>query len=85
MKQFEYTIKDKFGIHARPAGLLVKKVADFQSTVTVSKDSKEADAKKIFALMGLGARFGDTIVISVEGIDEDSAVTDIEEFLKVTW
>ena len=56
MKTFLYEITDEIGIHARPAGLLVKLAGGFQSTITVDKDGKTADAKRIMALMGLGPR-----------------------------
>ncbi len=82
MKEFSYIIKDEMGIHARPAGLLVKKASAFQSNITVMKDSKKADAKKIFAIMSLGAKLGDTITIEVSGEDEDEALTVLEGFIK---
>ena len=46
MKQFEYTIKDEQGIHARPAGALVKEAGTFSSKITISKDGKEVDAEE---------------------------------------
>ena len=49
MKEFEYTITDELGIHARPAGLLVKKAAEFASTVSVDNGTKKADAKRLMA------------------------------------
>lgn len=54
MKSFDYTIKDEIGIHARPAGLLVKCAAEFSSAVTISKGEKNADAKKTFCGYGIG-------------------------------
>lgn len=82
MKEFSYAIKDEMGIHARPAGLLVKKASTFQSNITILKDSKKADAKKIFAIMSLGAKQGETIKIEISGDDEDEAYAAIEEFVK---
>ena len=46
MKEFKYVITDKGGIHARPAGALVKEAAAFPCKVTIEKDGKEADAKR---------------------------------------
>lgn len=40
MKSFEYTIKDELGIHARPAGMLVKEAKNFASECTITKDGK---------------------------------------------
>ena len=82
MKEFNYTITDELGIHARPAGLLVKKAAEFQAAVRARKGDKEVDAKRILNLMGLAAKKGDTITFIIEGLDEDSAVQELEEFLK---
>ena len=47
MKKFEYVIKDEVGIHARPAGLLVKEAKKYQSKVSITKDGKSAEATKI--------------------------------------
>lgn len=82
MKEFNYIIKDELGIHARPAGLLVKKASAFQSNITIRKDSKTADAKKIFAIMSLGAKQGDAITIEINGEDEEEALTTLEDFIK---
>ena len=56
MKKFEYVIKDEVGIHARPAGLLVKEAKKYQSKVSITKDGKSAEATKLMALMGLGVK-----------------------------
>lgn len=82
MKEFNYTITDPQGIHARPAGMLVKEAAKFQSAITIEKDGKTGDAKRIFAVMGLAAKCGNTITVTVDGSDEDEAAKAIEEFLK---
>ena len=46
MKSFSYTVKDELGIHARPAGMLVKEVKNFKSKVTLEKDGKVIDATR---------------------------------------
>ncbi len=81
MKQFAYTITDPIGIHARPAGLLVKEARRFQSAITIEKDGKSAGATKLMALMGLGVRGGDTVTVTVEGADEADAAGAIRAFL----
>jgi len=80
MKEFQYTIKDACGIHARPAGLLVKTVKGFASTATLEKGGKTCDLRKLMALMGMGIKCGDTISVSVEGPDEDTAAPALEKF-----
>ena len=82
MKSINYTITDELGIHARPAGLLVKLAGGFQSDITIVKDGKEANAKRIMALMGLRATKGSEITVKIEGPDEDDAATAVENFLK---
>lgn len=82
MKEFTYKIKDELGIHARPAGLLVKAATGFLSDIKVIKEDKEADAKKIFAVMGMGVKKDDTVRVQVAGEDEEQAVAAIEGFFK---
>ena len=82
MKSFEYTITDPVGIHARPAGVLVKKIKEFTSTVNVIKGEKSVNALKLMALMGMGIKQGDTVKVTVEGADEETAAAAIEEFFK---
>ena len=65
--QFSYTITDPGGIHARPAGLLVRKAQEFPDEITLSKGEKTANLKKLLAVMGLGIRQGDTVTVTVEG------------------
>ena len=81
MKQFEFVVKSPQGLHARPAGLLVKSAAGFAAAITLEKDGKEADGKKIFGVMGLGARQGDTLVIKADGSDEGDAIAFLEQFM----
>lgn len=82
MQEFSYTITDEQGIHARPAGLLVKEASKYESAITISHNGKTGDAKKIFSVMGLGIKFGDQITVSAEGTDEDQAAPAINSFLK---
>ncbi|MBP1562150.1 MAG: HPr family phosphocarrier protein [Oscillospiraceae bacterium] len=80
MKSFTYTIKDEVGIHARPAGLLVKKAKEFESVITVDRNGKTASATKLMALMGLGVKCGETVTVTVEGSDEEKAAAEMEKF-----
>lgn len=79
MKEFIYTVTDPQGIHARPAGELAK---EFTSSVTISKDGKSGDCKKIFAIMGLGIKGGMEVVLKFDGEDEDAAYEKISAFMK---
>lgn len=82
MKSFTYTITDPAGMHARPAGLFTKEAAKFTSTITLEKDGKSADAKRIFGVMGLGIKQGQQVIVNVEGEDEDKAAATLEAFMK---
>ncbi len=83
MKEFKYTITDETGIHARPAGLLVKEASRFLSNIEIETDKgKIADAKRLFALMSLGAAHGDTITVRINGSDEAQAESALHSFLR---
>ena len=83
MKSFEYTITDPVGIHARPAGILVKEIKNYAGcTVTVTKGEKSVNALKLMALMGMGIKQGDTVTVSVEGDNDEEVAAKIEEFFK---
>ena len=82
MKTFSYTIKDAVGIHARPAGQLVKLAKGFAgTTVTIEKGDKSVNATQLMKLMGMGIKCGDTIEFKIEGGDEDAAAKALEEFM----
>lgn len=82
MKSFEYTVKDELGIHARPAGLLVKEAKKFESECTITKDGKTKKLTQLMMLMSLGVKQGDTVTVSVDGADEDAAVAALKEFFE---
>ena len=65
MKQFEYTINDPLGIHARPAGMLVKEAKAFADTVvTITKNGTTAKAGQLMKLMSLGVKQGDVVTVA---------------------
>ena len=82
MKHFDYTIRDPLGIHARPAGLLVKTVKDLDSKVTLQKGEKSTSADRLLSVMGLGIRSGDTVTVTLEGGDEDANAARLLEFFE---
>ena len=82
MKQFNYVITDEIGIHARPAGLLVKEAKKYESKITVGKDGKTAEARKLMALMGLSVKCGDEVEVTVEGADEEKALEEMKLFFE---
>ena len=72
MQNFEIVVSDPVGIHARPAGMLVKEAQKLSSDITLVCRGKAADAKKLLAVMSLCAKCGDTLSVSVEGENEIS-------------
>lgn len=81
MKKFSYTVRDATGIHARPAGLLVKAAKVLDSTVTLKNAAgKSAVATKLMAVMGLGIKQGDTVTVAVEGGNEEASTAAMEKF-----
>ncbi|MBQ9744137.1 MAG: HPr family phosphocarrier protein [Clostridia bacterium] len=82
MITFSYTIKDKLGIHARPAGMLAKVAKEYKSDIYIEKGEKRALATKIIAIMGMGIHYGNTVTITVDGEDEAEASEAIKNFMK---
>lgn len=81
MRKFIYTIQDANGVHARPAGLLVKAAKALDSTITLENAAgKSAVATKLMAVMGLGIKQGDTVTVTVEGGDEETSAAAMEKF-----
>lgn len=82
MKEIKHIIKDPQGIHARPAGALVKNLSQFSSKVMMKKGDKEVDAKRILGVMSLGAKAGEELIFSIQGDDEEQAMQALETFLQ---
>lgn len=82
MNKFEYTIKDEVGIHARPAGMLVKEAKKYESKIIVSANGKSAEATKLMAVMGLGVKCGQTVEVKITGGDEDTAYKNMKDFFE---
>ncbi len=82
MKEFKYVITDPEGIHARPAGELVKAVKAFICSIKLAKNGKEGDCRKIFGIMGLGVKKGDEVTLTFDGADEDAAYESITKFMQ---
>jgi phosphocarrier protein len=81
MKEFNYTIKDAVGIHARPAGQLVKLAKGLDSTITITKADKTVNVTQLMKLMGMGIKCGDTVNFKIEGGDEEASAKAIQDFM----
>ena len=82
MKQFDYTIQDPMGIHARPATLLVQAAGKFDSEINLTFKEKKVNLKSIMGVMSLGIAQGAEITITAEGSDEKEAIATLTETLK---
>lgn len=67
------TVKNRAGIHARPAALMVQTVKDFSSTIYLEKGDDQINGKSIMGIITLGAAYGTAIKIITEGEDEEAA------------
>lgn len=81
MKEFKHVINDPMGLHARPAGMLVKAVAPYASKVTITAPTGTADAKRLMGIMRLAAKQGMELTFTLEGPDEEKAATELQAFL----
>lgn len=81
MTKTTVTMNAESGLHARPANLFTKTAAQFKSTITVEKEDKQADGKRLLAVMALGIRQGDRMTIIAEGEDEQEAIQTLEKMI----
>ena len=73
------TILNKLGLHARAAAKLVSTANEFESTIIITKDGKNADARSIMKLLMLSASQGSRISVEVDGADQKDAMRSIEK------
>ena len=83
MKTFTYVIKDKDGVHARPAGIIVQEAKKYQSNITITSKGKTADLKRIFGVMGLCIKANEEITLTISGPDEEEAFEKIQTVLAI--
>ena len=82
MQSFTYVIKDELGIHARPAGLLVKEAKQYNSTIILACGDKKAAAKGLMGVMGMAVKQGNEVTVSAEGDDEAAAIAAMKTFFE---
>ncbi len=70
-------VKNKFGLHARPAALIVTTAAKYQSEFFISKDGVRVNGKSIMGVMMLAAEIGSELLLELDGPDEEQAIADI--------
>jgi phosphocarrier protein HPr len=76
------TIRNRAGMHARPAALLVKTASGFTSQIFIEKDSERVNGKSIMGVITLGATYNTPLKIIAEGPDEAQAVDAIQKLFE---
>jgi phosphotransferase system HPr (HPr) family protein len=66
-------VKNKTGLHARPATLVVTEGNKFKSAITIKKGEKEINIKSLLGLLSLGIAMGDEVTVKADGADEEQA------------
>lgn len=74
-------VKNKQGLHARPAALFVQMANKFDSRITVKRDDEEVNGKSIMGILMLGAEKGSEILIEADGSDADLAIAELEKIV----
>ena len=82
MPETRLTIRNKVGLHARPAVLFVQAAQNFQSDVRVIKDGKEGNAKSFKAVLALAVNQNDEVVVRAEGADADAALAALTKLVE---
>ena len=82
IKERSFTIKNKLGLHARAANMVVQTASNFASSITVIKDGIEANAKSIMGLLLLAAGKGSKIVVRAKGKDAQEALKEIGKLIE---
>lgn len=78
----ELTVKNKQGLHARPAALFVQIANKFDSRITVKRNNEEVNGKSIMGILMLGAEKGSIIIIEIEGEDANQALAELEKIIE---
>ncbi len=79
------TVKNRAGIHARPASLIAQTANKFSSEITLEKDAIEVNAKSIMGVITMAAGYNTTIVLKVKGEDEQEAIAAIERLFETKF
>ena len=74
-------VKNKQGLHARPAAMFVQVANKFDSRITVKRDDEEVNGKSIMGILMLGAEKGSEIIIEADGDDAALAIAELEKIL----
>ena len=82
MSEVKLVIRNKVGLHARPAVLFVQAAQGFQSDVRVIKDGKEGNAKSFKSVLALAVNQNDEVVVRAEGADANAALAALTKLVE---
>jgi phosphocarrier protein HPr len=82
MQEKSMLIRNRLGLHARPAAVFVQAISKYKSRIKILKDDQEVDGKSIMGLMTLAAACGTEIKITTEGEDELEVMKIIETLIQ---
>ncbi|MBU1298516.1 MAG: HPr family phosphocarrier protein [Bacteroidetes bacterium] len=82
MYEIEIVIKNRAGLHTRPAAALVKTAAKYKSDLFIYKDGLEINGKSIIGVMTLAAEQGSTLLLRFDGEDEQEAAKAVSELFE---
>ncbi|MDA3957181.1 HPr family phosphocarrier protein [Oceanispirochaeta sp.] len=74
MVQKDTLVKNRAGLHARPAALIVQTASQFESTIFIEMGSEKINAKSIMGILTMGAGYDTKVVLTAEGPDEQGAL-----------
>lgn len=77
----ELIVKNKQGLHARPAAMFVQIANKFDARITVKRNDEEVNGKSIMGILMLGAEKGSLIIIEADGEDAESAILELEKLI----
>lgn len=81
MKEIVYQVTNSMGVHARPCAVLAQCCVNFKSIVTVTSNGKTVDGRNVLELLSLRAKKGDTLILQLNGEDEEQAVRAVQEVI----
>ncbi|MDZ7315273.1 MAG: HPr family phosphocarrier protein [candidate division KSB1 bacterium] len=77
-----FVVKNQYGLHARPARMIVEEASKFRSAIYISKDGEEINAKSIMGILTLEARKNSELILRIEGEDEEEAMQALTEVME---
>ena len=82
MKKFDYEVTNALGIHARPAAMLAQICTNHKVTVEIECNGEIASGNNVLQILDLHASKGSCLHFSIDGVEEDACINEIEKVLK---